>query len=350
MQQISIFENFLQKLQQSLSRHTKFKDWRDLEQLTANEALFLTQQYSEFQGWHVEYNSKGHRFPDIVIQSPEHRWGIEVKSSQAKNWQTLGGSIQESTKIQNLEQIFILLAKNSKQGMQIKIRDFESCVSSVAVTHSPRYLIDLDLPKGQDLFTQLNTSYAAVSELEQPFDIFKQYFQKKAEKSKTQFWFLSDLDQDRTSETFQKLELRFFNQLSTTEQRQLICEAIILYPEDIFAGKNSKYERANLFFLSRNVVSNSMRDNFSAGGKINYLDHTFPQKLSLLLDAENQTVLSYLLNTDATLEMQRLYATQDNQQIKAQWNKRITDALHAHLLVGLPEDIRQAIIHNVQVQ
>jgi hypothetical protein len=344
-----IFEQFLQQLQHSLSQLPKFEDWKDLEMLTADHAKHLIQSSNDYFNWRVDYDAKAHRFPDVIIHTPHGKLGIEVKSSQSKNWETLGGSIQESTKVKALEALYILFAKNSAQGIQLKCKTFEKCVSSVAVTHSPRYLIDMDLAEGQDLFSQLNTTYAHVCELEQPFDVFKAYFQEKAKKSKSKFWFLSDAENERTSESFQKLELRFFNQLSAREQRQLVCEAIVLYPSDLFGYKQTRYENANLFFLSRNVISNSMRDNFSAGGQITYADIRFPQKLNLLLNSDYHTLLSTLLNAAPTLEMQRRYQSQDQAEIKQLWNKEITQALQAQLLKDCPDDVCQSLLKQILV-
>ena len=50
----------------------------------------------------------GQRFPDIVAGK---YYGVEVKSSKDVNWTTLGGSINESTRIEDVERIFLTFGK-----------------------------------------------------------------------------------------------------------------------------------------------------------------------------------------------------------------------------------------------
>lgn len=347
MEKISFF---LECLQQKLQQQPKFENWKHLEIITTDCANDIIQNIANYQGWSVEYNQDAHSFPDIVVQTPDEKFGIEVKSSQSKNWETLGGSINESTKVMGLSEIFILFGKNIDQHIQVRIKAFSQCVKSVAVTHSPRYLIDMNLEDGADLFSQLNTSYTAVCAADSPFDIFKQYFKDKAKKSNTKFWFLSDEENERTSETFQNLELRFFKQLSFEEQQQLICEAIVLYPEDLFGFTHSKYENANLFFLSRNVISNSMRDNFSAGGKIEYFGEKLPQKIQLLLDENNLNIIRGLLNSEPTLEMKNVYGVNDIAQIRAGWNTEISKALRNTILKNKPEATANQLLQHIRIE
>lgn len=337
-------------LQQKLQQKPNFKDWKHLEILTAACANEIIQNTPNYAQWSIHYNQKAQTFPDIVIETPDKKFGIEVKSSRSKNWQTLGGSIHESTKAQELDEIFIVFGKNIDQHIQVRVKPFAQCVNNIAVTHSPRYLIDMNLEDGTDLFSQLNTSYAAVRASDRPFDIFKQYFKDKAKKANTKFWYLSDNEDERTSETFQHLELRFFKQLPVDEQQQLICEAIILYPEDLFGFTHSKYENANLFFLSRNVISNSMRDNFSAGGKIEYFGEKFPQKIQLLLDENNLKIIQGLLSSEPTLEMKDAYGLEDITQIRACWNTRISEALQQTICKNKSPMLVQKLLQHIVIE
>jgi len=211
-------------------------------------------------------------------------------------------------------------------------------------------LIDMDLEDGTDIFALLNTSYEDVCTVKSPFDIFKQYFKDKAKKSNTKFWFLSDKESERTSETFQDLELKFFKQLSSVEQRQLVCEAIVLYPQDLFGSKNSKYENSNLFFLSRNIISNSMRDNFTAGGQEKCFGEDFPQKLQLLVSDDNLKIINELLTSDPTIEMKNVYGTENINDIRMKWNETIELALKTTMFKGKNKEIIARIFDKILIK
>lgn len=318
---------FLFCLKQKLENYQAFDTWKHLEILTAECAIDLIQNDTNYDGWIVEYDENAHKFPDVVITTNDRKFGIEVKSSKSKNWETLGGSINESTKVPGLDEIFILFGKNINNQVNIKIKEFSKCVKSVAVTHSPRYLIDMDLKDGADIFTHLNTSYEDVCSTASPFDLFKNYFKEKAKKSNTKFWFLSDDENERSSETYQELEWKFFSRLSSEAKTELISEAIILYPFDLFGSKKTIYDNANLFFLGRNIISNSMRDNFTAGGQLDISGYNIPQKYSLLLNEDYLEVIDKLLTNSPTIEMKQVYETEDIQEIRATWLSEITRAL-----------------------
>lgn len=325
------FYKFLNLLHIQLQMYEKFDNWKHLEILTANSSNWIIKQDSEFSGWCVDYDEDAHRFPDVIIKTPYGNWGIEVKSSKSKNWETLGGSINESTKVSGLNEIFILFGKNINNRVHVRIKEFSRCVKSVAVTHSPRYLIDMEIDNGKDIFSLLNTTYQSVCNHNQPFDIFKEYFKEKARRSNTKFWFLSDDENERSSETYQELEWKFFNQLSAEERIELISEAIILYPLDLFGYSTARYGNSNLFFLGRNVVSNSMRDIFSAGGKVLIDGELASKRYQLLLKDEILHKISELLNSEPTIEMKNRYQTNDSYIIRCEWIKAITQALESML-------------------
>ena len=341
------FYKFLNLLHIQLQMYEKFDNWKHLEILTAHCSNYIIKQDNEFSGWFVDYDEDAHRFPDVIIKTPYGNWGIEVKSSKSKNWETLGGSINESTKVSGLNEIFILYGKNINNRVHVRIKEFSRCVKSVAVTHSPRYLIDMEIEDGNDIFSLLNTTYQSVCSHNQPFDIFKEYFKEKARKSNTKFWFLSDDENERSSETYQELEWKFFNKITPQERIKLISEAIILYPFDLFGYSRSVYDNANLFFLGRNVISNSMRDNFTAGGQINIYGYAVPQKYSLLMSETILYSINYILNTEPTIEMKNIYQMDNSYHIKNKWLKDIELALHKSIDNSV---VRDEILNTISIK
>ena len=51
----------------------------------------------------------GQKFPDIVAKK---YYGIEVKTTTQNHWKTTGNSVLESTRVDNVERIFMLFAKS----------------------------------------------------------------------------------------------------------------------------------------------------------------------------------------------------------------------------------------------
>ena len=80
----------------------------------------------------------GLHFPDI--QAAGH-FGVEVKSTKSDSWTSTGSSIVESTRIPDVSRIYMLFAKLGGEMPEFRCRPYEQCLSNIAVTHAPRYLI-----------------------------------------------------------------------------------------------------------------------------------------------------------------------------------------------------------------
>ena len=80
-------------------------------------------------------------FPDIIA---EKYYGVEVKSTKENHWTSTGSSIVESTRDKNVENIYMLFGKLGGKTAEFKCRPYEDCLSDIAVTHSPRYLINMN--------------------------------------------------------------------------------------------------------------------------------------------------------------------------------------------------------------
>lgn len=107
----------------------------------------------------------GNRFPDIVIDG--HHIGLEVKKVTSDTWKTIGNSVEEGTRVNDLEQVYLLFAKLGGE-IAFKWRRYEECLSRAVVTHSPRYEIDMELPEGGTLFAEMGTTYEELSRAEHP--------------------------------------------------------------------------------------------------------------------------------------------------------------------------------------
>ena len=229
--------------------------------------------------WKIEYIS-GHKFPDIVARINEKQaLGIEVKtiSTRNKSWKVMGGSIMESTRIPDVSRIHIFCAK--QKPFKIKYKPFEECVENVAVTHSPRYMLDMEASEQDSLFSKLGKTYEEIRQMKNPFDAFKDFIVKqrksnlKKRKVDDDFWWYSpnsnqinslELEDQKFANEMVGLEMQFWNQLTRKEQHFLRAYLLTSFPNII----EGNYNDASRWLLqTQGVINPSFRDTFSAGGR-----------------------------------------------------------------------------------
>ncbi|MDO5688871.1 MAG: hypothetical protein Q4G61_01325 [Tissierellia bacterium] len=209
----------------------------------------------------IDYSEGGHAFPDIVyIMNSGEKYGIEVKSSTSansseNNWTILGNSILGSTRIDVLD-VHIVFIKINKKGVFVNSGRYSDCVSDVVVTHSPRYKIDLCQDPTESFFYESGISYDDMKSSDNPIGLVTEYFRNKGETA----WWLSE----STSATISD-----WSDLSSEEQHLVYGNAFVLFPE-LLSKRSTKYKRfAKWLVATYSVVDSSLRDRFTAGGKVN---------------------------------------------------------------------------------
>lgn len=204
----------------------------------------------------------GHKFPDIVADG---FYGVEVKSTNKDHWTSTGSSIVESTRIDTVENIYMLFGKLGGTPAEFRCRPYQDVMCDIAVTHSPRYLIDMTLEKGETIFDKLNYPYDKLRTSPEAIDKVKQYYKNKAKKQGDQMpWWIDDSDTDPIG-----MNVRLWNSLPVIERNHLKAQMLVLYPEIV----NSNYGNAAMWLASaKGVVNPSFRDIISAGGRIYTLD------------------------------------------------------------------------------
>lgn len=205
----------------------------------------------------------GQRFPDIVAGK---YYGVEVKSSKDVNWTTLGGSINESTRIEDVERIFLTFGK-LVNPVEFRSRPYEDCLSEVIVTHYPRYKIDMTLKRGETIFDKMNISYDELRNRENPVRDVIRYYKEHLKKGE-RLWWMEDSEptEERIVETSAKV--RLWKTLDIAEKQKFIECGYAFFPE-ILGASQDKYDNLSLWLVSKyGIVSTSMRDSFSAGGQV----------------------------------------------------------------------------------
>jgi len=205
----------------------------------------------------VYYTQGGHAFPDIVIEfSDGKKYGIEVKSSSSttsKSWKINGNSVLGSTK-ENVIDTYIVFGKTAIGNQGFRFKRYEDAVANVAVTHSPRYAIDMDIAPGETFFDKSGLSYNQISESENPIGLITSYFKSQGQRA----WWLAEST---------PAAIRMFADLSSSEQSELLGYCFAHFPE-VFSSSPQKFHRSAMWLVTdRSVVAPSLRDSFTAGGR-----------------------------------------------------------------------------------
>lgn len=228
----------------------------------AYEALTASASGTILEG-NIELIS-GHSFPDVVVRINNGAYGIEVKSTTQNHWSTMGNSVIESTRIKDINRVYILFGKLC-DPIGFKIRPYEDCLSEVKVTHSPRYQIDMDLQDGETIFDKIGMTYDAVRNQGNPALPFVQYYKSQLRPGESLWWAGDSAENGSVPVT-----MRLWNNLSIEAREEYIVKALVRFPE-LWSNSPTKYSNFLLWLVREyGVVCGNVRDGFSAGGTVGY--------------------------------------------------------------------------------
>lgn len=248
-------DDFLNKMAKGQEEYFKKRTAQLLEEDVC-EALRSCAKGTEFDG-SIQLVS-GSQFPDIQIRN---FYGVEVKSTVKNHWTSTGSSILESTRNTDIRRIYMTFGKLANP-VEFRSRPYEDCLSDIAVTHYPRYRIDMELKAGETIFDKIGISYDKLRKLENPVEPVSKYYKSRL-KPGERLWWVSDSIEESVSPT-----VRVFSTLCRDEQEKIRALLYAMFPE-ILGNRNDKYNNASLFLLTRyGIINPSFRDMFSAGGQV----------------------------------------------------------------------------------
>ncbi|MBQ9666500.1 MAG: hypothetical protein IJV33_08505 [Bacteroidaceae bacterium] len=218
-------------------------------------------------------------FPDILFGN---RFGVEVKSTKEHSWVSTGSSIVESLREEQVKKVYLLFGRLSFPDIDFRCKPYEECLYDISVTHSPRYLINMDLKNcSQTIFGKMQVNYDTFRESGNQIELVREYYREKfrasGKKGEMPWWIGSD--SNLSTAPFPALQqsesIRMWDIIDRPTQEWLKACAYILFPE-ILGNDNTKYQNLALWLCSRySIISSSLRDKFSAGGRGNiYIDGT----------------------------------------------------------------------------
>lgn len=202
-------------------------------------------------------------FPDIVVAE---KYGIEVKVTKDDNWVSLGNSINESRRVQSVEDVYLLFGKMGGER-EVRHRKYEEALSAIKSTHFPRYVVDMNLPDGESIFSRLGISYEEFLELEgiERIRKLKRFLRNILPEGEVLWW----MDSDTLPSPGQLSDgiLRNLNRLSIDEKARFRRLCMLLTPQ-LFGSAASKYNDAAIVLAKEfQAVTGNLRDFFSAGGR-----------------------------------------------------------------------------------
>lgn len=253
----------------------RFKDC-DAKRLEQETVIIMKEQcnHTSFDPDDIQLVS-GQRFPDIVAAK---HFGVEVKSTKENKWTSTGSSIVESTRVEDVNHIYMLFGKLGGVYAEFICKPYQDCLYDIAVTHSPRYLIDMNMSKESTIFSKMGIEYDDFRSLKNPIEMVKNYYLEKIkEKGMTAmpWWIGSDAV---TSPTLNLWSRGTFTQ---EEQDRYKAEMLILFPKEICS---SNYDRATLWLCVRHSIINThFRDLFSAGGQKRINGYNCPAIINRIL-------------------------------------------------------------------
>ncbi len=194
-------------------------------------------------------------FPDIVVNG----FGVEVKFTSRSTWHGTGNSIFKGMRDETANHLYLVYFRSDIP--EARWSQYESCIKGVRISHSPRYMIDMD--GGGNFFRDLDLKLEVFKDLDMKdkMVIVKEDVQKRLKEGERLWWFGDD--QDHTI----PVNVRLYRNLDTSRQSALRAEAALMCPE-IFQGsrKRSKYDGIAVYLLTQHgVLASNVRDMFSAG-------------------------------------------------------------------------------------
>ena len=261
LQEFDLFMNKTNTYMNKLAQDTNYYVGCDSKQLEKEVLSAMKEQCkgTSFLPDDIQLVS-GQRFPDIIASK---HFGVEVKSTKENKWVSTGSSIVESTRIEDVNHIYMLFGKLGGKPIEFKCKPYYNCLYDIAVTHSPRYLIDMEITQESTIFSKMGIEYDKFRLSEDPISTVRSYYLEKIKKEKRMAmpWWIG-------SETVTSPTLRLWSGRSLDQEKQNIYKAqlLILFPTEIC---NSNYDRATLWLCIRHSIINThFRDLFTAGGQV----------------------------------------------------------------------------------
>lgn len=283
----------------------------------------------------------GQKFPDIVAN---RFYGVEVKSTTQNHWRTTGNSVLESTRVEDVERIFMLFGKLAAP-IEFKCRPYEECLSEIVVTHSPRYLVDMNLQDGNTIFNKMNISYDNLRREPYPIKSIVNYYKSKLKPGQDMWW----IDQEENVSS-SSLVIDIWNSLNITNRNIIRNKAMAFFPE-IFGNNGDKFSRFALWLITKEaIVCPNIRDIFTAGGRgsivINGASYEdIPQVLLKLMSSISDII--QIINETSVDELSEYWGIKTNDSHKINDWINLVINYSSKTMQGANVDLKKMILESI---
>jgi len=127
-------------------------------------------------------------FPDIVVNG----FGVEVKFTKRSTWHGTGNSIFEGMRDKAADRVYLVYYR--ADIFEARWNRYEDCIKGVRISHSPRYMIDMD--GGGRFFRDLDMTLEEFKNLEtkRKMVLVKEDVRKRLKKGGRPWWSGGDHD------------------------------------------------------------------------------------------------------------------------------------------------------------
>ncbi len=199
-------------------------------------------------------------FPDIIASE---LFGIEVKATKKDDWTSIGNSVLESSRVKTVEKIYMFFGKLGGSP-DILFRNYEECLKGIAVTHYPRYQIDMLLKAEDSIFSKMGTDYDTIRKSKNPVTQIRTYYSQQLKEGEGLWWIDDDIEREAPLSPV----IKNFVSLDAADKDAIKADIFVRFPE-VFTNSSKKFEKVPAFLAARyGVVTANLRDNFTAGGQV----------------------------------------------------------------------------------
>lgn len=212
----------------------------------------------------------GRAFPDVHIDGTHV--GIELKGSQSGG-SLVGNSIFASTMVPGISKVFLLYWIDDRTP-KLGFRDYFDCVFDAKVTHSPRFVLDVDLPSPECMFGsgQNQIGFSSSDFLHDQgrysVEIVREIRRRALDRNEIPWWvFNDDVGDSLPAEDLRARPsgLRYLGDMDRFTSYAIQKTLFLGFPEVLSGGRDSHYNAIGWAISQKSTIIN--RDVFSAGGR-----------------------------------------------------------------------------------
>ena len=203
----------------------------------------------------------GRKFPDIVFENS--KFGVEIKTAQ-KGWSCLGNSVAASTLVDGVDQVYLMFGSGI-EDFEVRYSLYEDSIKSVEVTHSPRYMLDMDVQPDASYLRRIGKNLSGMLSMEDPISCIVDEARRNL-KPGEHLWWISE-------RAASPLTIRTWNSIAHRERRKLVATGFALFPSSILGGNEADYTDFVVWLAQEHSIFHPcVRDSYTAGKHVPRLE------------------------------------------------------------------------------